>query len=831
MRDVLDDTGVIDLLARYGEAVETATVATLPAGAPRSPLALLSPAAADSDPQTGPAGDPVPISEEEGRSAGAEPARRGRSRQLPWLAVAAAVAVVALVAGVLAMGEDDGADKVSTTTPDPTVTTREGDSSSPTFGYTPGWHELDTGPLSARTGAAVTWTGEELIVLGGVDVDGEPVADGAAYDPIERTWRSIAESPLPAGKSQATWTGDELVAISDPGIPADAGPDCCDPRVAAAYDPTANSWRSLPAAPPPAETRYGTRLYWLDGRIVLTSPLATLDPEAEAWETAGDQDPAYRMASASDGDRVVFADYLGGGIASTFDPESGAVDELPSPPAPAVTETYSGTVAATPNGRAVLADCGGNAAVLDLEDEEWEDQPIAAHGPAVCIPQSYVLGGLPVVDLGTAVYALDGDEWREVPIPDCCKQVTSTGDVLFQWWGDPEATFRVWVPADDLFSGESQEGDRGDGEAEDPSLLPTTTLAAPTTGPPATAAPPPASPTPTTPPGPPPVEHPGPTFGYGRGWHDLTEGPLDPRANSAIAWTGDELVVLGGDGHHDGAAYDPSTRVWRTIATPPLADGTPKVIVVGGELIAIEDAGGAAASGRSSRRVEAWNPATDSWRTLASAPMPDYPKISGILWTGEEIFLGDDLVRYRPSNNTWTEMPRPPNGQPFAVDVGVRPMAISWTGENPPFIGEIFWLAGNGTRSWWYADRIGGWAPTDGPWPAANADARVTAWYDTVEQRVHLESAGGWSQSQEFTESYWGSVSHFAPSPAGCQPQAVFVDGRAFVDRCDRVESASGGEVAGFDTWVGNARLASTGETLIEWRSTGTEAELRLWVP
>jgi hypothetical protein len=115
--------------------------------------------------------------------------------------------------------------------------------------------------------------------------------------------------------------------------------------------------------------------------------------------------------------------------------------------------------------------------------------------------------------------------------------------------------------------------------------------------------------------------------------------------------------------------------------------------------------------------------------------------------------------------------------------------------------------------------------------PGANPDAKLTAWYDAENQLVWIESAGGWRENQEFTESYWGRPETVAPSPAGCQPQVVFVDGRALIDRCDRIAWATGGEIGDVGTWVGNARLASTGSTVLEWRSTGNEAHLRLWVP
>lgn len=80
-------------------------------------------------------------------------------------------------------------------------------------------------------------------------------------------------------------------------------------------------------------------------------------------------------------------------------------------------------------------------------------------------------------------------------------------------------------------------------------------------------------------------------------WRDIASSPLSPREQTAFAWTGHELVVWGGisftSGREtvaDGAAYDPATDRWRSLAESPLtsrwgatmawADGL--VIVAGG---------------------------------------------------------------------------------------------------------------------------------------------------------------------------------------------------------------------------------------------------------
>src|SRR5688572_3445001 len=77
------------------------------------------------------------------------------------------------------------------------------------------WQAVPASPLSPRTGALGLWTGDEVLLVGGSDAapcppsascvppDVPPLADGAAFDPQARTWRRIADSPVPFEWGQA----------------------------------------------------------------------------------------------------------------------------------------------------------------------------------------------------------------------------------------------------------------------------------------------------------------------------------------------------------------------------------------------------------------------------------------------------------------------------------------------------------------------------------------------------------------------------------------------------------------------------------------------------
>ena len=100
------------------------------------------------------------------------------------------------------------------------------------------WTVLPASEFDGRLGAAVVWTGEQLIVWGGeVATEGfrpdrgwPTTNEGGIYDPGTGLWVSLPPAPLSA-RSQVTalWTGSEMLVIGG------GGPD------GAAYDPAARA--------------------------------------------------------------------------------------------------------------------------------------------------------------------------------------------------------------------------------------------------------------------------------------------------------------------------------------------------------------------------------------------------------------------------------------------------------------------------------------------------------------------------------------------------------------------------------------------------------------
>jgi hypothetical protein len=110
----------------------------------------------------------------------------------------------------------------------------------------------------------------------------------------------------------------------------------------------------------------------------------------------------------------------------------------------------------------------------------------------------------------------------------------------------------------------------------------------------------------------------------------LPKAPLAARRDPAAVWSGRELIVWGGwagnqaasQAFADGAAYNPETGRWRTLAPAPLSPrSAPAAVWTGREMVVW--GGNDPARGRAGNALldgAAYNPVSDSWRRIASAP-------------------------------------------------------------------------------------------------------------------------------------------------------------------------------------------------------------------
>lgn len=92
---------------------------------------------------------------------------------------------------------------------------------------------LDPGPLGARGGHDVVWTGTEMIVWGGATGDRPPhLIDGAAFHPATSTWRMLSPAPFDRPQiTRAVWAEAEMIVI---------GQDAT-----VAYHPATDTWETI----------------------------------------------------------------------------------------------------------------------------------------------------------------------------------------------------------------------------------------------------------------------------------------------------------------------------------------------------------------------------------------------------------------------------------------------------------------------------------------------------------------------------------------------------------------------------------------------------------
>src|SRR5215472_12590410 len=173
------------------------------------------------------------------------------------------------------------------------------------------WSALPPSPLGPRSEPLLTWTGKELIELGGIKNHMQQT-DGAAFVPTTARWHRIAPTPYNVGFSSGwtgrnysnvvdAWTGHELFVTNGDFESCATGnsgsPAMCYPH-AGLYDPATNTWTSTKLPKP----MYGLDLQvaiWTGREVVIAGtsccPTVTLNgatPAAHARLAVAAYNPA-----------------------------------------------------------------------------------------------------------------------------------------------------------------------------------------------------------------------------------------------------------------------------------------------------------------------------------------------------------------------------------------------------------------------------------------------------------------------------------------------------------------------------------------------------------
>lgn len=165
------------------------------------------------------------------------------------------------------------------------------------------WTPTGSGALpEGRHGHSTTWTGNLVLVWGGVVEPDVPPAGGLRFDPVIATWSPMTSTgqPDPRKKATVVWTGTRLMVWG--GLSPDESTSLAS---GGRYDPVADQWVSttLVRAPGP---RSGHTAVWTGTRMIVwggSDPSllelgdgARYDPAADTWaSTSSDGAPSPRL--------------------------------------------------------------------------------------------------------------------------------------------------------------------------------------------------------------------------------------------------------------------------------------------------------------------------------------------------------------------------------------------------------------------------------------------------------------------------------------------------------------------------------------------------------
>lgn len=145
----------------------------------------------------------------------------------------------------------------------------------------------------------------------------------------------------------------------------------------------------------------------------------------------------------------------------------------------------------------------------------------------------------------------------------------------------------------------------------------------------------------------------------------LALGPLEPRGGHTVTWTGTEMIVWGGwsdeigsTRFRDGAAFDPEDDSWRMIAEAPLDGRHNHLAAWTGEAMLI-------LGGDGSTDGALYDPRQDNWTLITPSPVPitgdPVDQVTSAVWTGSRYVIWhvptDAVAVFDPSRDQWAVLP------------------------------------------------------------------------------------------------------------------------------------------------------------------------------
>jgi hypothetical protein len=206
-----------------------------------------------------------------------------------------------------------------------------------------GWTELPA-PPEWRDGAAIVWTGSELLYWGGASrgSDRQASSRGFAFDPATRVWRSIAPADLPGTNAKGVWTGQMALFWGFSEGSSGFGMQ--------GYEPATDTWYLFPS--PPHDPTWGGTYAWTGSELIVFGGGAkgspnnvdgsAFDPRTGQWHPIADAPLGLNLVSSAwtGTSLIVVGSLIDDGrhattetsVAIRYDPSSDTWTRLPDPP-------------------------------------------------------------------------------------------------------------------------------------------------------------------------------------------------------------------------------------------------------------------------------------------------------------------------------------------------------------------------------------------------------------------------------------------------------------------------------------------------------------------
>ncbi len=193
-----------------------------------------------------------------------------------------------------------------------------------------------TAPFAPRAMHGAVWTGEEVLVFGGVAAtdSSPPYRSGWGFTPATGEWRELAPAPVvlqPWPVLRALWAGDRMLVVG--------AEDQTWKLTVLGYDPAADAW-SVARAPEGRNT-VGAAVWTGSELLLVGGDLNAWDDTAWAYEPAGDRwrqlaDPGIPAVEGMEGvwtgAEAIFYGGYGAGPPVAYDPATGGWRRLAAPP-------------------------------------------------------------------------------------------------------------------------------------------------------------------------------------------------------------------------------------------------------------------------------------------------------------------------------------------------------------------------------------------------------------------------------------------------------------------------------------------------------------------